>query len=551
MNKTLLATLLAGLLAAGSADAAVVSLINVDPQGVGLNDTTPARATGGNPGLTVGEQRRIAYQFAMDLWGSVLQSEVEIKIYASFAPLACTAGSGTLAQAGTNWIVWNTPNARPNTLYHSALADALAGQDVVPDPADPADIFSQFNGSLGGPDCLTGLSWYYGLDGKTPEGTINFLNVVMHEIGHGLGMSGFINKSTGAFPINTPDVYSLQAYDNAAGRSFVDPVMTNATRAAAMRTPGRTVWNGAAVNTQAALVLDTGRNLLRVSAPSAAAGNYEYGVALFGPAVTTSSFASREMVLVDDGAMPATGNTLTDACETPFANAAAVAGKIAVVDRGTCGFAVKVRNAQLNGAVGVVVVNNTAGVIDMSNASPPFTDITIPAVMVSLNDGARIKSGLPGVVGGVAFDPNAMVGADPAGRVRLYSPTTVAGGSTFSHFDTALAPNALMEPFDTPEIQAQFNIDLTAAAFEDIGWSLNPGGGRIGKCDTTVDAIEDGGIIIGSNIAAQSGVCRVQAAGNKSQYVKCMTTAAGQLRDLRLISSTQFNKVFQCASLQR
>ncbi|WP_243700014.1 PA domain-containing protein [Lysobacter sp. N42] len=549
MNKCFLSLATAGLLAAGGADAAVISLINVDPDGVGLNDATPTRPVGGNPGITIGEQRRIAYQFAMDLWGSVLQSEVEIKVYASFAPLACTAGSGTLAQAGTNWIVYNTPNARPNTLYHSALADALAGEDIVPDPDDPGDIFSQFNGSMGRPDCLAGLSWYYGLDGKTPQGTINFLNVVMHELGHGLGMSGFINKSTGSHLAGIPDIYTVQALDNATGLSFVAPAMTNATRAAAMRTPGRTVWNGAEVNAQAALVLDAGRNMLRVTAPAAASGTYEYGVALFGPAVSPASFPARDMVLVDDGVAPA-GASTTDGCDTPFANAAAVAGKIAVVDRGTCGFAVKVRNAQLNGAAAVVVVNNTAGVIDMANAAPPFTDITIPSVMVSMSDGARIKSGLP-ATGGVFFDQSALVGADTAGRVRLYSPTTVAGGSTFSHFDTALAPNALMEPFDTPEIQAHVNVDLTPAVFQDIGWTLNPAGGRIGKCDSSVDAVEEGGIIIGANVAAQSGVCQVQAAGSKPAYVKCMTTAASRLRDQKLITSTQFNRIFQCSAFQR
>ena len=33
---------------------------------------------------------------------------------------------------------------------------------------------------------------------STPAGMISFLDVVMHEISHGLGFSGFINKNTGA-----------------------------------------------------------------------------------------------------------------------------------------------------------------------------------------------------------------------------------------------------------------------------------------------------------------------------------------------------------------
>lgn len=552
MNKTLLAGAAAALMGlAGSAQAAVVSLLNIDPPGVGLNATTPAMPVGNNPGKTVGEQRRIAYQFAMDLWGSVLQSQVEIKVYASFAPLSCTATGGTLASAGTYYIFINTPNTRPNTIYHSALADALAGVDLADDPEDPGDIVSRFNGNLGQPGCIEGTRWYYGLDGKTPPGTINFLNVVMHEIGHGLGMSGFLNKTTGALYAGYPDIYTAQAYDNAAGKSFVGTTTTNAERSEAMRTPGRTVWTGAAVNSQAALVLDTGRQVLRVTAPAGAAGTYEIGRAQFGPTVAVGTFASAPMVVVNDGVTAAVaGASVSDGCETPFANAGDVAGKIAVIDRGACGFAVKVRNAQANGAVGVVVVNNVPGVQDMANGTPPITDITIPAVLVSNGDGARIKSS-PGAIGSVVFDSTLLAGADSAGRVRLYSPSVVAGGSTFSHFDTALNPNALMEPFDTPEIQSQYNIDLTPAAFQDIGWTLNPGGARIGKCDTTVDAVADGGLIIGANVAAYSAVCRVKAAGDRTKYVRCLSDRGLEMNQQGLITRTQSQNVFKCASLNQ
>jgi hypothetical protein len=107
MNKTILASavaLSAAMLACGTAQAAKLTLLNQDVAGVGLNDTAVAAPSGGNPGKTVGEQRRIVYQYAMDAWGAVVESNVEIKIYASFAPLTCTPTSGTLGQAGANWI---------------------------------------------------------------------------------------------------------------------------------------------------------------------------------------------------------------------------------------------------------------------------------------------------------------------------------------------------------------------------------------------------------------------------------------------------------------
>jgi hypothetical protein len=42
-------------------------------------------------------------------------------------------------------------------------------------------------------------------------------------------------------------------------------------------------------------------------------------------------------------------------------NALAVNGKIALIDRGTCSFPQKVKNAQNAGAIGVIIADNVAG----------------------------------------------------------------------------------------------------------------------------------------------------------------------------------------------
>src|SRR5678816_2906565 len=93
MNKTLLSSALAAamVLTCGSASAAQLILLNGDTgTGIGLDDATPKAPQGLSPGTTLGEQRRIVYQFAMDMWGAVLQSDVPIKVAASFQPLTCT-----------------------------------------------------------------------------------------------------------------------------------------------------------------------------------------------------------------------------------------------------------------------------------------------------------------------------------------------------------------------------------------------------------------------------------------------------------------------------
>ena len=126
--------------------------------------------------------------------------------------------------------------------------------------------------------------------------------------------------------------------------------------------------------------------LAKVVAPAAIAGLREAGTASFGPA---SFDLTAELVVARDAATT-DGPSTTDGC-SPFDNAAAVAGKIAVVDRGDCLFVVKVRNAQDARAAGVLIVNNVAGGISMGGDD---ATLTTPVVSVTQADGAAIKAAL-------------------------------------------------------------------------------------------------------------------------------------------------------------
>ena len=192
MNKRLLAAALTlAMTVCGTAQAADLQLQNGDAPGVGLNDPTPVAAVGGNTATTLGGQRIRVYQYAMALWGNVLGSNAPVLINASFPALTCTPTSAVLGSAGAYWSA--TGGGRR---YHGALLNALLDTDFAP---QYPEILAQFNPNLGNANCLAGSGWYYGLDGKTPAGKINFLNVVMHEIGHGLGFQGFTN-SAGVLP---------------------------------------------------------------------------------------------------------------------------------------------------------------------------------------------------------------------------------------------------------------------------------------------------------------------------------------------------------------
>ncbi len=69
-------------------------------------------------------------------------------------------------------------------------------------------------------------------------------------------------------------------------------------------------------------------------------------------------------------------------------------GKLAIVDRGTCTFSTKVRNAIAAGAVGVVVINNVAG-DPIGMAKDGLGGDDLPAVMISKNDGAALRAANP------------------------------------------------------------------------------------------------------------------------------------------------------------
>lgn len=136
---------------------------------------------------------------------------------------------------------------------------------------------------------------------------------------------------------------------------------------------------------------------LEIEAPSPDAGVYTASTALFGDRLPLAPGAlTGELVLVEslDSLTDTTTNTMysdtTNWGCTPFLNAAEVAGKIALIDRGGCLFLDKVREAQAAGAVACVVCNNEPGSPFVMSGDAP--DITIPSLMVGQSVCDAIKA---------------------------------------------------------------------------------------------------------------------------------------------------------------
>ncbi|HEY0370421.1 MAG TPA: PA domain-containing protein [Thermoanaerobaculia bacterium] len=468
MRRTIL--LAASLLLAGSVFAGTgkVVIVNADAAGIGFNDATPATPVGGNPGTTRGEQRYNVYVKAAEHWSAILDINVDVSVRGSFAPLECTGTSAVLGQTFIFSWVANFENApRTDVYYPSALANQFSNRDLS---TGQDDMFIQFNSSIDEASCLADRSWYYGFDGVEGDND-SLYHVVLHEIGHGLGMSS--RSSTDFGTLNQPSVYDLYTMDLILGLTWDQ--MSKAQRDVSLKNTGNVVWTGPSVTRMAPSYLQP-LPVFTVTEPSVVAKNYDIGVAEFGPSVNTASMSGRVVRATD--AADATGPATTDGC-TAFTNAAAINGNIALIDRGTCTFVEKARNAQNAGAVGVIVADNRRDTCLPPPMGGDDTDITIPVISVTQDQGNAFGAQLAQnseIHGLLRIDPSRLAGASDQGYVRLYTPCTVSLGSSKNHWDVVASPNLLMEPFingDLPDA-----IDLSMYQLQDIGWTLTRSGRR-------------------------------------------------------------------------
>ena len=109
-----------------------------------------------------GAQRLIAFQHAADLWGAILRSDITIRVQATFDPLACSASSATLGQAGPDGLHRDFAGAPvASTWYPVALANSLAGTLSIDTIAEGIETEAQRD-ALIGLGCANGQGYLFG-----------------------------------------------------------------------------------------------------------------------------------------------------------------------------------------------------------------------------------------------------------------------------------------------------------------------------------------------------------------------------------------------------
>ena len=133
------------------------------------------------------EKAKQAFEYAVNIWEYYLQSDIPIYIQANWR----SQDENVLGSAGPAFHYSNFENTpHKNRYYPVAIAEKITKTEIT-GPSDP-DIVADFNKDI---------NWYFGTDGNTPDSLYDFVSVVLHEIAHGLGFTGFfyVENDLGAY----------------------------------------------------------------------------------------------------------------------------------------------------------------------------------------------------------------------------------------------------------------------------------------------------------------------------------------------------------------
>lgn len=455
--------------------AATIVIQNNDGVDEGFNDPLPppnSNQKGNNPGTTLGEMRLNVFQAAADVWAAILNSNITITVGGTFDEKFCSSESATLGSAGASGSGANFGGSEPDLAYVIALAESLNDSNLN---GVSVEIVTSFNSLLDSdPACLGGGGFYYGLDDNAPVGTTRLYPVVLHELAHGLGFASMADVGDGASGTffsagGFPDTFSRRLLDLDNNKSWDE--MSNAERLASALNEPEVVWEGAQVTTDLDQFLDLAPELL-INAPAAIIGAFEAVAgeqsAGIPPGGVTAGIVDGN-IFDDIDNIPATG------C-TQIGFGGTFTGKIVLFDSTPdCSPVVTAFFTQFEGALGLIIADTSgSGFPDMTGLIT--NPINIPYIGIEKSVADDLRANLVTANVTIQTSTNKFLGENQ-GKVKMYAPAIFETGSSVSHWSRTASPDLLMEPVLGDLDFA--DVDLTAAAFRDIGWSVNIPGEKL------------------------------------------------------------------------
>jgi extracellular elastinolytic metalloproteinase len=305
-------------------------------------------------------------------------------------------------------LVQNAPDSLPSPFgWHDTTG--TVGADVTITRGNNVHSFldlRNYNRSVGGePDGGAALTFDFPYDAQMQSDSqrnlavtnLFYLNNILHDVSYRYGF----DEKSGNFQYNNygrggrgNDFVSANAQD-AIG--LPEPSINNAN----MSTP----VDGISGRMQMYVWARAQTQLLRISAPRAISGTYTTGSALFGPRVTTTPISANIVQYLDTTAMPMQG------CKSSTVD---LTGKIALIDKGGCGFAQKALNAQDSGAVACIICNTLSTLMPVINDTFPAiaNAVKIPVITLTSSDCSKIRGGTSGWQAVIQRSAAENVGAD-------------------------------------------------------------------------------------------------------------------------------------------
>lgn len=119
-----------------------------------------------------------AFEYAVGIWETMIESDIPIRMDARWNS---SMAANTLGSCGPETYYADFKDAPfENRYYPVAIAEKIANEEL--NGNSRADIEANFNSKI---------NWYFRTDGAAPDTTYDFVTVVLHEIAHGLGFTGF------------------------------------------------------------------------------------------------------------------------------------------------------------------------------------------------------------------------------------------------------------------------------------------------------------------------------------------------------------------------